>query len=145
MSHWGDRSAIVVARLRQGATPAAATSELALLWRRWVQAGHVHDQQGSPFARAAVPIREFVTGSVRTPMVILLGTVGFVLLIAVANVANLLLAKRTRGRATLPSDRRSAQVADVSSGSCRRKACCWQPVVVFWAPRLRGAGFERSR
>ena len=93
LSHWGDRSAIVVARLRPGVTPAGATSELALLWRRWVDAGYVHDQPGSPFARVAVPIPEFVTGTVRMPMLILLGTAAFVLLIAVANVANLLLAK----------------------------------------------------
>ena len=96
---WGDRSAIVIARLRPEAQPASATSELAVLWRRWVQAGYVHDEPGNPFARAAVPLDEFITGTVRTPMLILLGTVAFVLLIAIANVANLLLARadvRTR-------------------------------------------------
>jgi predicted permease len=93
LSHWGDRSAIVVARLRRDTKASAATNELALLWQRWVAAGYVHDQPGNPFSRAAVPIGEFITGSVRLPMLILAGTVGFVLLIAVANVANLLLAK----------------------------------------------------
>jgi putative ABC transport system permease protein len=90
---WGSRLLLGVGRLRPGVAAAAATSELEVLWRRWITAGFIAKQADGRSNRAAIPLAEMISGGVRTPLLILLATVACVLLIALANVANLWLSQ----------------------------------------------------
>ena len=77
-----------IARLKDGATLATAQAEMNLL------AGQLQRERPDFDAKwgiTVVGLRQQVVGEVRTPLLVLLGAVGLVLLIACANVANLIL------------------------------------------------------
>ena len=83
---------LAVGRLRDGVTAQQANSDISALARR------IHEtssEQGDYLLKdaAVVPLQDSLTGKVRSPLLILLGAVGFLLLVACANVANLLLAQ----------------------------------------------------
>jgi putative ABC transport system permease protein len=90
-SSWGDHSYIGFARVRRGTDLASATAAMEALEERWVRDGHWTDRNLS--GRAAIAMSDFVVGDVRSALWVLLGAVGVILLIACANVANLILAR----------------------------------------------------
>jgi putative ABC transport system permease protein len=81
-----------VGRLREGVTVQQANMDISTIARR------IHDassEQGDYLLKdgMVVPLQDSITGNARSALLVLLGAVGFLLLVACANVANLLLAQ----------------------------------------------------
>jgi putative ABC transport system permease protein len=80
----------VIGRLNDGAQPAAANAELNTIASQW--AGQYPDSNAGVGMRN-VPLHQQVTGKFRPALLLLLGAVGLVLLIACANIINLMLVR----------------------------------------------------
>src|SRR5713101_960553 len=81
-----------VGRLRDGVSAEQANRDISAIARR------IHDnssEQGDYLLKdgMVVALQDSITGKARSPLLVLLGAVGFLLLVACANVANLLLAQ----------------------------------------------------
>ena len=105
--------------------------------------------------RVAVRASELLTGNARTPLLMLLGTVALVLLIAIANVVNLLMARADArrqemairaalgaGRARLVRQMLAESVALASAGALFGLALAWSGLRILSA--LRPASLPRA-
>ncbi|HKB64556.1 MAG TPA: ABC transporter permease [Pyrinomonadaceae bacterium] len=83
----------VIGRLKPGVTISQAQSDIAAITRRLEQD---FPKSNAGLGSNVVPLHTQVVGDVRSMLFILLGAVGFVLLIACTNVGNLMLARATQ-------------------------------------------------
>src|SRR6266480_6328340 len=88
----GNRSYGLITRLRSDASPVKAQAELDTIMADWIRA-YPDNYKDSGFGARIYPLQDQVVGRMRTGLAILLGAVIFVLLIACANLATMLLAR----------------------------------------------------
>jgi putative ABC transport system permease protein len=89
----GSHGLEVLARIKPGVSMEQARADLDAVGRRMIDLHPEYPYQRAGFAVIMTPLLEEMVGDIKTALWILMGAVGFVLLIACANVANLLLAR----------------------------------------------------
>ena len=138
-----------IGRLRSGETLARAEAELAAISSQ-LEREFPQQNQGSRYEVLA--LRDALVGDTRRPLLLLLGAVGFVLLIACANVGNLLLARalgrqqEIEIRLALGASRRQLVTQVLTEGCALALAGGVAGIIVAWraAPLLAASIPNRS-
>jgi hypothetical protein len=117
-----------IARLKPGVTIAQANADVARMLGVWLNAWPPNPGldrtvfQGARFGPALQPLKQDVIGDSGTALWVVMGTLGLVLLIACANVANLLLARaESRQQGARDPRRAGRRLRTNRPGNARRK------------------------
>jgi putative ABC transport system permease protein len=94
----GDHDYFVAARLRDGVSVRQAQTQMDVISHRLARA---YPEEDAGWGVKVSSLRDFLVGDVRPALLTLLGAVGFVLLIACANITNLMLARTISRRKEL--------------------------------------------
>ncbi len=122
---WNNHYLAGYARLKDGIDLEAARSEIQTMGDRFV-ADHPEFLESLGFSSDLQPLFESMVGDTRTPLLVLLGAVGFLLLIGCTNVANLLLAR---------GESRKQDIAVRSALGASRGRVVMQLLIESWGTR----------
>ena len=126
-----DHTFRVVARLAPGVSIDQARADVDAAVSQWlVNSGELHSPAPRFHPLTITPLHEAAVGDLGKTMMILLGAVGFVLLLACANVANLLIARAEGARhqlairVALGASRRRLLIDQLAEGLCLAAVGC---------------------